>query len=99
MQGKKIGIAKYSDPKRVELNSQRLFGADVRIELSDRARNKYMLLNPDTKKFVHFGQMGYEDYTRHRDELRRERFRKRNAKWGKHADKYTPGFLSYYLLW
>ena len=47
---------------------------------------------------VHFGQMGYEDYTIHKDEKRRELFKKRNHKW-ETAEKYSPAWLSYYLTW
>ena len=97
MKGEKAGIAKYSDPMRVESKAHAIFGDDVHIEFSNRPNKKYMLLK--TKKFVHFGQMGYVDYTRHRDEHRRARFRKRNAKWLHSKSKYTPGFLSYNLLW
>ena len=99
MKGEKAEIAKYSDPMRVESKAHAIFGDDVHIEFSSRPNKKYMLLNPKTKKFVHFGQMGYVDYTRHRDEQRRARFRKRNAKWQKSKSRYSPAFLSYNLLW
>jgi len=56
-----------------------------------------MVKNPQGK-WIHFGQMGYEDYTKHKDETRRDNFRKRNAKWSK-AEKYSPAWLSYWLLW
>jgi hypothetical protein len=42
--------------------------------------------------------MGYEDYTKHKNEIRRKSFLTRNKEWSK-QDMYTPGFLSYYLLW
>ena len=51
-----------------------------------------------TNKMVHFGYFGMEDYTKHHDEKRRELFRKRNHKWST-AEKYSPAWLSYYLLW
>ena len=57
-----------------------------------------MVLDPNTNKMVHFGQMGYEDYTKHHDENRRQLFRKRNHKWAT-AEKYSPAWLSYYLTW
>ena len=57
-----------------------------------------MVINPKTSKPVHFGQMSYEDYTKHKDDTRRKKFRDRNHKWA-NAEKYTPAFLSYYLLW
>ena len=39
-----------------------------------------MIRNPDGK-MIHFGASGYADYTAHKDEKRRERFRKRKHKW------------------
>jgi len=52
----------------------------------------------DGHKIIHFGQMGYEDYTKHKDENRRNNFRIRNRRWA-HQPKYTAGWLSYNLLW
>jgi hypothetical protein len=52
----------------------------------------------DDGKVVSFGAAGYEDYTMHRDEERRERYRKRHAK-DLGEDVRTPGYLSYYVLW
>jgi hypothetical protein len=91
-------ILNYSNPKTVYKNAVVIFGPDVDIRLSTRKNKKYMLLNPHTNHYTHFGQMGFEDYTKHRDNIRRMKFRTRNKKW---ADQhiYSPAFLSYYLLW
>jgi hypothetical protein len=59
---------------------------------------KYMIINPYTQRFVHFGDINYEDFTKHKDIDRKLLFRIRNKKWAT-AKKYTPAFLSYYLLW
>ena len=68
-----------------------------KVFLSSRKDKKYMVKTPDGK-MVHFGAVGYADYTAHKDEERRKAFRKRNHKWST-ANKWTPGWLSYYLLW
>jgi hypothetical protein len=52
----------------------------------------------DGHTMVHFGQMGYEDATKHYDLDRINRFKKRNWKW-QNAPKYSPAYLSWYLLW
>ena len=52
----------------------------------------------DGNKMQHFGQMGYEDATHHRDERRITNFRKRNKRWSK-APVYSPAWLSWNLLW
>ena len=56
-----------------------------------------MMMNNDDK-IIHFGQMGFEDGTKHRDPKRIKAFKNRNYKWAS-ADLYTPAFLAYYLLW
>jgi ABC-type sulfate transport system substrate-binding protein len=91
-------IEMYSNPSIVLKRAKEMYGNDVQIFLSTRKDKKYMIINPKTNRYINFGQMGYEDYTKHQDEERREKFLKRNKKW-KDKDKYSPGYLSYYLLW
>ena len=52
----------------------------------------------DGRTMVHFGQMGYEDATKHNDLNRINRFKKRNWKW-QNSPKYSPAWLSWFLLW
>lgn len=47
---------------------------------------------------IHFGQWEMEDFTKHKDKERREKFKNRNKKWAT-ATKWSPAFLSYYILW
>ena len=93
-------IQEYSNPQIVFQKAKRMYGDDVEIKLSTRKDKKYMLLNPNNNKWIHFGTMKppMEDYTKHKDKLRRDKFRIRNKKWA-HQDEYTPGFMSYWLLW
>ena len=55
-------------------------------------------MNPHTGKWIHFGEMGMEDFTKHNDKQRRRNFKQRNRGW-KHHDKYSPAYMSYYLTW
>ena len=89
-----MNINKYSNPSIVMKKAKELHLNP--IQLSSRKDKKYMV--SDGKKLIHFGQMGYEEYTKHHDEKRRELFRKRNRKW-KDTEKYSPAWLSYHLLW
>jgi hypothetical protein len=91
-------IEDFTNPNIVFQNAKRIYGNDVQIKLSTRKDKKYMLLNPNNNKWIHFGQMGFFDFTKTNDNKRRELFRNRNHKWSK-QDKYSAGFLSYYLLW
>ena len=91
-------IFDYSNPATVVKNAQALLGNDIEVFYSTRKNKKYMILNPENNKYIHFGEFGYEDYTKHKDKNRRLLFQKRNHKW-KSAKKYSPAYLSYYLLW
>jgi hypothetical protein len=88
-------MEKYSNEAEVQRMADK-YGVG-KINLSTRRDKKYMVETPDGKK-VHFGQIGYEDYTKHRDPERRRLFRLRNAKWAS-MPKYSAGWLSYHLLW
>lgn len=88
-------LLKYSDPEKVQRNAD-LYGIGT-VYLSPRKNKKYMVLSPDGQ-YIHFGYMGMEDFTKHRNKKRRDNFRERNRLW-KDAEVYTPRFLSYWLLW
>ena len=91
-------LNKYSDFKAVNDNAKRLYGKEVFV--STRKNKKFMIMNDD-KKWIHFGQLGYEDFTKHRDKQRRELYLKRASKlkgdWK--TNIYSPNLLSIVLLW
>ena len=89
-------IYRYSNPNIVLDQLHKYYG-EIALYLSNRKDKKYMLQDPQGN-WVHFGQWGYEDYTKHKDDIRRENFRRRNAKW-RDFRKYSAGHLTYYLLW
>jgi len=94
-------INKYSNPKIVYKNAKKNLGKDVNIQLSDKPQKKYMVLNPHTNKWVYFGQIGYEDFTKHKDEKRRENYLKRTAnirgQW--QNNPYSANMISRKILW
>lgn len=91
-----MNIEKYSNPEIVQANAYRYLG-NVPVFYSTRKNKKYMVKNPQDK-WVHFGEMGYIDYTRSRNKDKRDAFKIRNAKWA-NAPKWSPAWLSYHLLW
>jgi hypothetical protein len=95
------GIEEFSNPKQVMKNAKKYLGKDVVLELSNKKDKKYMVYNPNTKKWVYFGQIGYEDFTKHKDPKRRENYltRTANMKGNWKDDKYSPNNLSRNLLW
>jgi hypothetical protein len=89
-------IWKYSNPLKLRQIANEKGFKNTEIFLSDKPTKKYMIFH--NNKPMYFGQMGFEDYTKHNDELRQQRFLNRNKKW-KTFQKYTPAYLSYHLLW
>jgi hypothetical protein len=94
----KKDIELYSNPKKVLKIAKKIYGDNVNIDYSTRNDKKYMILNPNNNKWVHFGAMGYSDYTKHKDKKRREAFLVRNHKWAD-APLYSPSYMSFYILW
>ena len=71
------------------------------IRPSDKAAKKYMILNPDTRKWVYFGQMGYENFTKHGNQIRRDKYLRRteNMRGNWKENKYSPNNLSRNISW
>jgi len=91
-------IWKVSNPILAEQQLQKHYGKKIKLYRSWLPYKKYAIINPSTGETIHFGHIRFEDYTKHQDERRRNRFRKRNHKWA-NAEKFTPAYLSYYVLW
>lgn len=93
-------ILKWSNPYKVQEMANKYFDSNVKIHLSDKKEKKYMLQD-DKGKWVHFGQMGYQDFTKHQDEDRRRRYLNRatNMRGDWRDDLYSPNNLSIHLLW
>ena len=67
---------------------------------SDKPEKKYYIITKTEKK-IYFGAAGYSDFTKHKDEARKQRYIKRhenNEDWGKSGID-TAGFWSRWLLW
>jgi hypothetical protein len=88
----------YSNPVAVLKKAKQIFGKDFLLLRSRRKNKKYATIDPNTGKLVNFGQLGSQDWTKHRDPIRRKAFLNRNKRW-KDAYEYSPAFLSYHLLW
>jgi hypothetical protein len=93
-------IRKYSNPAEVYRQGEKYLGKTIKIRLSTKRDKKYMITTPEGR-IVHFGQMGYEDYTKHKNKTRRKNYLTRSGKirgdWAK--DKYSANNLARKLLW
>ena len=74
MQSNKLKeLSKYSNPEYV-MHKAKMIGLNP-VHESSRKDKKYMVF--DGRKMVHFGQMGFEDASKHRDLDRINRFKKK----------------------
>jgi hypothetical protein len=96
----KKSIRKYSNPTQVYRLAKKYLGKTAKIGLSTKKEKKYMVKTPDGK-IVHFGQMGYEDFTKHKNKTRRKNYltRARGIKGDWKKNKYSPNNLAIHLLW
>jgi hypothetical protein len=94
-------ITQYSNPTIVYKNATKYLGKDVIIKLSTNRNKKYMVFNPIKKTYIHFGQMGYEDFTKHHDKARQSNYLNRSAslKGDWKNDPYSANNLSRNILW
>jgi hypothetical protein len=95
-------LIKYSNPEKVYQNAVDYLGKDVEIAISTRKQSKYMVKNPQGK-WIHFGSFNppMEDYTKHRDKDRQQRYLKRamGIKGNWFNNPYSPNMLSINILW
>lgn len=93
-------LIQYSNPSRVYKNALDYFGKAVPLYMSNKIKKKYMIRKPDGK-YVHFGEMGFQDYTRHLDKSRRDRYlaRANQIKGNWKNDMYSANNLAISLLW
>lgn len=101
MNDKENTIKLFSDPVKVQRKAYKFLGKNAIVYLSTRKDKKYMIFDPIHNKWVHFGQMGYEDYTKHKNATRRRNYLSRathiRGYW--ENSKYSPNNLSINLLW
>ena len=93
-------IWKWSNPTQARRMADKYLGKSVPLYLSDKKDKKYMVKEPNGK-WVHFGAMGFEDFTKHQDPIRRQSYLARTAnlpgQWK--SNKYSANNLSRNILW
>jgi hypothetical protein len=95
------GLNEYSNSKIAKKNAVKYLGKNVVLKPSTKKDKKFMVLNPDTNKFIHFGQLGFEDFTKHQDTKRQTSYLNRtaNMKGDWKDDKYSANNLAREILW
>jgi len=94
-------LLKWSNPMKAQAMAEKWLGKDVELFVSLKDNKKYDVYDPINNKWVSFGQIGYEDFTKHNDKERRKRYLNRatNMKGDWRDNKYSPNNLSIHILW
>jgi hypothetical protein len=94
-------LRKWSDPRQAQKMAVKYLGNKARIFPSGNREKKYRICDVNTGNYVRFGQMGYEDYTKHRNKTRRHNYLTRTAgirgDWKRNP--YSANNLSRNILW
>ena len=103
-----MDLSDFSNFETVLNRAKYYYGNNVLLLPSTRKTKKYMIYNPQTNKYVHFGSMGYIDYTKYIQiyDLKtannhRMRYLNRavHIKGDWRDNPYSPNYLSMLLLW
>jgi len=95
-------LLEVSNPREVIIKAIEYFkDPNIKVYLSTKKNKKYSIINPKTNKYISFGDINFEDYTKHKDNERRNNYLARATKikgnWI--FDKYSSNNLSIHLLW
>ena len=91
----------YSSPHRAQLMAYKYLGKTAKLYPSNNPVKKYTIFDPNNKKWVNFGQIGYEDYTKHHDKKRRKNYltRTKSMRGDWKNNRYSANNLSREILW
>ena len=94
-------IQEVSNINKAIRNAKKYLGSNIKLYASERQYKKYKIFNPTTNKFVHFGDIRYEDFTKHKNKARQNNYLQRatHIKGNWIDDKYSPISLSINILW
>ena len=94
-------LRKYSNPTKAQKMAHQYLGKTAKIYPGTSSQKKYKIFDPLKQTWVHFGQLGYSDFTKHKDKKRRQSYLNRSkhirGNWEK--NKYSPNNLSRHILW
>jgi len=96
-----LRLLKYSNPRSAQKKAYQYLGKTAKLYPSGKKDKKYKIFDPKNKKWVNFGQLGYEDFTKHKNKSRRHNYltRSNNIKGNWKTNKYSPNNLSIHILW
>jgi len=94
-------IRKYSTPKIAQRMAYKYLGKTAKLYPANNPHKKYKICDLKNDKWINFGQIGYEDFTKHHDKKRRLSYLTRSksirGNWKK--NRYSANNLSRNILW
>lgn len=94
-------LLRYSNPKKAQDKANQYLGKTARLYPARNLAKKYSIFDHIRGRWVNFGQIGYEDFTKHGDLKRRRNYLTRTnsirGDWRK--NKFSPNNLSRKILW
>ena len=94
-------LRKYSTPAQAQRMAYKYLGKTAKLYPARNPEKKYSIFDPKNNKWVNFGQIGYEDYTKHHSKTRRKNYLNRTkymrGDWKN--NKYSANNLSRNILW
>lgn len=94
-------LLKFSNPRQAQKMAYKYLGKTAKIYPSNNPHKKYKIYDTNNHKWINFGQIGYEDFTKHKDKTRRKNYLTRTkymrGEWKKNP--YSANNLSRNILW
>jgi hypothetical protein len=94
-------LVKYSNPQLAQKRAFEYLGKSAVLYTSATKGKKYDIYDPNLEKWISFGSLGYADFTKHRDERRRQNYLNRSkgilGKWK--DNPYSKNNLARNILW
>ena len=94
-------LRKFSNPSVAQSRAYSYLGRSAKLYPASRKHKKYKIFDPKHGTWTNFGQIGYEDYTKHKNKSRRKNYLARSTKmkgnWKKNP--YSANNLSMHVLW
>lgn len=94
-------LRRFSNPEKAQKMAYRYLGKTAKLYPARNPQKKYSIYDPKNDKWMNFGQIGYEDYTKHKDKNRRKNYLTRTRSMRGHwkRNPYSANNLSRQVLW
>jgi hypothetical protein len=94
-------MLRYSNPRQAQKMAYKYLGKTAKLYPANNPQKKYKIYDSNNGKWINFGQIGYEDFTKHKDKTRRKNYLTRTkymrGEWKNNP--YSANNLSRNILW